>query len=106
MSRKLSRSWKLLPALLLVAAASTASAQEQEADGLEDLRKEIATLKAGQAAMRRQLAEIKALIEKGGGGGRQANQNQVPDVTLDLAGYPTLGEGNAVLTLVEFSDFQ
>lgn len=100
---KLSR---LVPGFLLLALVGSvpAASQEPEADQIEALRQDIRALQSGQAAMRRQLADIKALIEKGAKPAPQ--RNVLPDVTIDLAGYPTLGEADAPVTIVEFADYQ
>ena len=103
------RTAKLAPGLLLLAlAAGTPGLAQEEAadDQIQALRKEVEQLKAGQTAIRRQLAEIKALIQKGAGGQQQARKDQVADVTLDLAGYPVRGNADAPITLVEFADYQ
>ncbi len=102
----MTRTMKLVPGFLLLALAAGAPVQAQESgDDLTGLRKEVEELKAGQVAIRRQLAEIKALIKKGGGQ-QQAKKDQVADVTIDLAKAPFQGDANAPITIVEFADFQ
>ena len=88
----------------------------QTSGDLQGLTKEVETLKAGQAAMQKDLQEIKSLLQ-----GVQAQQAQpaqaqaaparsagaeTTDVTVSLAGAPSKGESNAKLTLVEFTDYQ
>ncbi len=103
----MTRTMKLVPGFLLLALAAGAPVQAQESgDDLTGLRKEVEELKAGQVAIRRQLAEIKALIKKGGGQQQQAKKDQVADVTIDLAKAPFQGDANAPITIVEFADFQ
>lgn len=100
---------KLVPGLLLlVLAGGSAAVAQEEAEGetIKSLKEEIQELKAGQAAIRRQLAEIKSLVQQGGSARPTAREPELPDVTLDLAGYPVLGQAGAPITVVEFADFQ
>jgi protein-disulfide isomerase len=100
---------KLVTSLLLLALAAAPPAvgqEETEEDAIQTLRQEIMELKAGQAAMRRQLAEIKSLVQRSGGQPQAAREPELPDVTIDLAGFPMMGEADAPITVVEFSDFQ
>ncbi len=95
----------LLVLALLAGSVAAAPQKPSSAEEIEALRQDVRTLQSGQAAMRRQLAEIKALIEKGAA--KPAPQrNVVPDVTIDLAGYPTMGKEDAPITIVEFADYQ
>ena len=102
----MTRTKTLVPGFLLLALAAGAPSMAQESgDDLAGLRKEVEELKAGQTAIRRQLAEIKALIQKGGGQ-QQAKRDQVADVTIELGKAPFQGDANAPITIVEFADFQ
>lgn len=93
--------------LLVLAGGPPAFAQEEAPeDAIESLRQEIQQLKAGQAAIRRQLADIKSLVQQGGGRQAARPEPTLPDVTIDLAGYPVMGQADAPITIVEFSDFQ
>lgn len=92
--------------LLALAAIPPALAQEDaDEDAIKSLRQEIQQLTAGQAAMRRQLTEIKSLIQRGGQQARRAPV--IPKgAMIDLAGYPFKGQADAPITIVEYSDFQ
>jgi protein-disulfide isomerase len=86
----------LLPVTLLGAPLGFS----QSSDEVKDLRKEIESLKEGQKQMQKELEAIKALLL-----GRQA-PSPPQEVVLSVDGAPVLGEKNAKLTLVEFSDYQ
>ena len=96
---------RVVPALLAVAflalgGASVAIAQP----GDEALRKEIEALKQEQAAIRKEIGEIKELLR-----GRVASSpaSGAPgDVLVAVQQAPTLGHGSARVTIVEFSDYQ
>lgn len=107
----MSKTLRLVAGLLILALAAVAPAwaqEEMEKDAtIESLREEILQLKAGQAAMRRQLAEIKSLVQQGGNARQAAaREPELPDVTIDLADFPVMGQADAPITVVEFSDFQ
>jgi protein-disulfide isomerase len=89
-------------AALAVALAPGAQLLGQQTD--PKLWEEIQALKRGQEEIRRQLLEIRQLIQA-----RLAAAPAAPDVrnaTVDLGNRPSKGNGAAKLTLVEFSDYQ
>ncbi|MGE5716816.1 MAG: hypothetical protein ACM369_09230 [Acidobacteriota bacterium] len=94
--------WKLRPSLGLVLACvlSAPVALAQQQTSIDDLKKDIETLKEGQKAIQKDMQEIKTLLQKG----QPAAPSQVVD--LDLGNSPVKGERTAKLTLVEFSDYQ
>ena len=82
----------------------------QSAGELRALSKEVEALKAGQAAMQKDLQEIKSLLQ-----GAQAAPAPAPtagrgaeptDVVVSIAGAPVKGESGAKVTLIEFTDYQ
>lgn len=75
----------------------------QEAD--QELRNEIEALQQGQEQIKKELAEIKRLLQKRPAAPAQAGPN-VKDKTFDIGDNPVLGEQTAKLTLVEFTDYQ
>jgi len=77
--------------------APTGSAQEQS---VEDLRKEIQTVKDSLKAIQADIQEIKTLL--------QTRLAAAPpqNVVLELGSNVFKGERTAKLTLVEFSDYQ
>ena len=69
------------------------------------LKKEIESLKAGQEGIKKDLQEIKKLIqankqEPSGAGG------EFKEAIIDIKGAPIKGDKNAKLVLMEFSDYQ
>jgi protein-disulfide isomerase len=65
---------------------------------------ELAELKEGQAAMQKDLADIKKLLEQGARAAPSKPAFKPTEVTIDDA--PVLGAADATVTLVEFSDYQ
>lgn len=80
--------------------ASATAAQEA------DVAREIEELKRGQQQIRRELAEIKRLIEAQPRGAQAAARSPVEGKLFELGDNPVRGESTAKLTLVEFSDYQ
>lgn len=75
----------------------------QEAN--EDLKKEIEALKQGQAAIQKELAEIKALLASRAAPARPAGPS-VKGIVFDIGDNPVEGDEAAPLTLIEFTDYQ
>ena len=71
-----------------------------QTESVEQLKKEIEALKQGQREIQKQLDEIKALL--------RSRQRPAPpqNVVLDIGDSAYLGDPNAKLTLVEFTDYQ
>ncbi len=71
------------------------------------LKKEIESLKQGQAGLRQDLQEIKKLIQNikqapaGGGGGGEFKQ-----AIINIKGAPIRGQKSAKLALLEYTDYQ
>jgi len=68
---------------------------------LEELRQEVESLKTGQRGLQSDMQEIKNLLRA-----KMAPPAIPQNVTVGLDDDPSLGDPNAPLTLVEFSDYQ
>jgi protein-disulfide isomerase len=80
----------------------TIPVESKSSQEVEYLKKEVAALKEGQAAIRRDLDELKTLLR-----GRQASRPPEPqNLILTVNGAPFMGDTRAALTLIEFSDYQ
>jgi transcription elongation GreA/GreB family factor len=66
------------------------------------VRKEIEALREGQAAIQKELQEIKNLLRARSAAAPAEPQN----VVLNVEGAPFKGEKRAKVTLVDFSDYQ
>ena len=86
-------------AALVMLGALPVAAQETS------IEKEIRELKQGQQQIRRDLAEIKRLLEAQPRGA-QAQRSPVEGKLFELGDNPVRGESTAKLTLIEFSDYQ
>jgi hypothetical protein len=85
--------------VLLLLITPPAFTQAQQNEDLKSLRKEIESLKEGQARIEKSLQEIRSLLQSRPG-------EQPLNVVLNVANEPFLGDKNAKLTMIEFSDYQ
>jgi len=69
-----------------------------------DLKTEIASLKEGQEAMQKDLEEIKKLVKEGARAAPAGAAFREQDVSIGDS--PVIGEAKAIVTLIEFSDYQ
>ena len=91
----------LLLSIFLLQPAMAASTKE-EVIALQD---EVKALKEGQAAMQKDLADIKKLLESGAKPQAAAPKKFEPK-DVSVAGAPFLGDADAKVTLIEYSDYQ
>jgi protein-disulfide isomerase len=104
MSTRLSLRRPLLPLVAIVLClAAAAPACAQKPDDLTTLKKDIEALKAGQAELRKELDEIKALLKPAA---PQAIMEAPPGMTAPVADAPARGSASAPVMVVEFSDFE
>jgi protein-disulfide isomerase len=87
-----------------IVALFSLSPQQSPADEIAALRKEIAQLKAQQAAMQRDLDVIKNLLRVLADGSPSRVEPYLNE-SIDIAGEPTRGAPTAKVTMVEVSDY-
>jgi protein-disulfide isomerase len=96
------QNFRILGALALSLAFSPlilrAFAGDGAGDDLQQLRKEVEALKAGQKEMQKTLQIVKDIL--------MGKQPPLEDVFVSTAGAPAMGEKTAKVTIVEFSDYQ
>ncbi len=83
--------------LLAIALAAPGAAQQTTID---DLKKDIDSLRTMVQGVQKDIQEIKAMLA------RQAPPPSGIGAVLDYGNNPTKGESKARLTLIEFSDYQ
>jgi len=89
---------------VLTAVGITLAAQSgfaQTADEIKALRKDVDTLKEGQAAVQKELQEIKGLLRA-----RPSAAAPSAEAVVSVDGAPFKGNKDARVTLVEFTDYQ
>ena len=99
-------SWAFVLGLasLLMAAPLAAQDEEESVDIELVIQQELEALRKGQEQMRKDLAELKKLIQQ-----RPAaapSGPQVNGVVFDLGDNPVKGEATAKVTLIEFTEYQ
>lgn len=100
--KKASHDLCVLAAVALLGLWFSAPALSQPNQEVEQLKKEVEALKEGQAAIRKDLEELKGLLR-----GRQAARPAEPQSSiLSANGAAFLGDKNAPVTLIEFFDYQ
>ena len=86
---------------LIASAASIALAQST--DDLASIRRDINALKEGQAAVLRELQQIRSLLGQAQAGARPASPQEA---VVNLRDGAVKGNRDARVTLVEFTDYQ
>ena len=90
---------------VLSALVSPPPGSAQTSDEVKALRKDVETLRDGQAAIQRDLQEIKRLLQARPAAPAAAAAPP-QEVVLSLDGVPVKGARSAKVTLVEFTDYQ
>jgi protein-disulfide isomerase len=88
--------------LTLFFGSAAVAQQEEEAS----LRQQIEELKKGQDEIRKELADIKKLLQASAARAAAPAAPDVRNLVLDVGSNPFRGEVTAKLTLVEFTDYQ
>jgi protein-disulfide isomerase len=94
----------VVAAIALFAGSGSAQAPAPSSEELRALRQELEAIKRGQDQLRRDVQEIKTILQ--GSRAAAAPPAQPQNVVLGLAGEPTKGDANARVVLVEFTDYQ
>ena len=88
--------------IMLLAAPSAWAASNK--DDLAELKSEVKGLKEGQTAIQTELAAIKKLLEQGAKAA--PSQPGFKPTEITIGDSPVLGDADAIVTLVEYSDYQ
>ena len=89
---------------VLIAVGITLTAQSsfaQTTDEIQTLRKDVDALKEGQAAIQKDLQEIKGFLQR-----RPSAAAPPQEATVSVDGAPFKGKKDARVTLVDFTDYQ
>ncbi len=74
----------------------------QTSEEYKALRQEIGSLKEGQDALRKDMQELKKLIQSR----PAAPGGEFKEAIINIKGAPVMGEKNAKLAFMEFTDYQ
>jgi len=92
--------WMVLLSVIILGAGVSKTWAETSSD-INSLKKEVESLKKGQKAMQKDLNALKAIL-------RKALPGKMPFKPVDASseGSPVMGQADAPITMVEFTDFQ
>jgi len=82
---------------------SVQPAFSQSVEDLKALHKEIDGLKEGQAGIKKEIRELKKLLDPKSAA---APDDEIKDAIINIQGAPMKGDKNAKLVFIEFSDYQ
>ncbi len=92
---------KIFPLVLLLLGVRIPAAFSQSSAELKGLSRDIDAVRDGVKVIQNELAEIKKLLQQ-----QPAEPQPFREATINIDGAPFLGEKNARVTMVEFSDYQ
>ncbi len=92
---------RILLGLMLLTLFQSQPGSAQPSEEMKALKQEIEALKEGQTAIQKELEELKNLLRARPARLRTGRQN----VVLSVDGAPFMGDTNAKVTLVDFSDY-
>jgi protein-disulfide isomerase len=96
--------WAL--AAILVAPAALAGAQQTKDEWVEELLLQLAELRQAQGELAKQVATLQTQVATLGSGGSAAARAPAGPFDLNDGTFPVLGNADAKVAIVEFSDFQ
>jgi len=94
----------LILSLMLFLGNQTAVAQTTQE--YQELKREIESLKQGQAGLKKDLQEIKKLIQGIKQPAAQGGGDEFKEAIIDIRGAPIRGDKKAKLVFIEFTDYQ
>lgn len=95
--------WLALSVMLFLGVQPVAAQTTQE---YQDLKKEIESLKQGQARLKQDLQEIKKLIQGIKQPPAARPGDEFKEAVINIEGAPIRGDKKAKLVLIEFTDYQ
>jgi len=95
---------KIFPLVLFLLGVCTPAAFSQSADDVKDIRRDIDAVRDSLKVIQSQIEDLKKLIQQQPAAAAQPQAFR--EATLSIDGAPFLGQKNAQVTVVEFSDYQ